>query len=140
MLQDEAGLDPLHISVARGHTDVVQLLLSAIDEPSTLIPNDLLHIALRREDDAMVKVLISKLVGLEHKSSSRECCLYIAAQIRREDYLRLLLPKLNSDLIDAPESACQWMPLFIGCVEGNVSTVKLLLEARADTARLDYLG
>lgn len=135
-----AGFTPLHVSVARGHVEVAQLLLPAIDKPSTLIPDDLLHIALRREDDAMVKLLVSRLVGLKHKSSSGESCLYIAAQLGREDYLRLLLPMSGSDFIDAAESACQWTPLFIGCVEGHISTVRLLLDAGADTTRLDYLG
>ncbi|KAF1998334.1 GDPD-domain-containing protein [Amniculicola lignicola CBS 123094] len=140
LLQDEAGFTPLHLSVARGHVEVAQLLLSAIDQPSMLIPDDLLHIALRCEDDAMVKLLVSRLVGLRHMSSSGESCLYIAAQLGREDYLRLLLPILGSDFINATESGCQWTPLFIGCVEGHVSTVRLLLDAGADTTRLDYLG
>jgi len=140
LLQDDAGLTPLHISVARGHVEVAQLLLSAIDKPSMLIPGDLLHIALRHEDDAMVKLLVSRSVGLKHKSSSGESCLYIAAQLGRTDYLHLLLPNLGPDFIDTAESACQWTPLFIGCVEGHISTVKLLLEAGADSTRLDYLG
>ncbi|KAF2105267.1 Glycerophosphoryl diester phosphodiesterase family-domain-containing protein [Lophiotrema nucula] len=140
LLQDGAGFTPLHVSVSRGHVEVAHLLLSAIDKPSTLILDDLLYIALRREDDAMVELLVSRSVGLKHKSSSGESCLYIAAQLGREDYLRLLLPLLGSDFIDAAETACQWTPLFIGCVQGHISTVRLLLDAGADTTRLDYLG
>ncbi|KAF2872113.1 Glycerophosphoryl diester phosphodiesterase family-domain-containing protein, partial [Massariosphaeria phaeospora] len=139
LLQDGSGFTTLHISVARGHVEVAQMLLSAIDKPSTLIPDDLLHIALRHEDDAIVNLLVSRLVGLKHKSSSGESCLYIAAQLGRDDYLRLLLPMLGSDLIGAAESACQWTPLFISCVEGHISTARLLLDAGADSTRLDYL-
>lgn len=140
LLQDGAGFTPLHVSVAHGHVEITRLLLQAIDKPSTLLPDDLLHIALRLENDAMVKLLVSRLVGVKHKSSSGESCLYIATQLGRDDYVRLLLPILCSDFIDAAESAYQWTPLFIGCVEGHISTVKLLLDAGADTTRLDYRG
>jgi glycerophosphodiester phosphodiesterase len=140
VLQDEAGISPLQTSVAHGHIEIAELLLSATDVPSTLIPGDLLHIALRREDDAMVKMLLSRKVGFEYRSSSGENCLHVAAKLGREDYLRLLLPMLKSDSVDATECSCLWTPLFIGSVEGHFSTVKLLLDAGADSTRLDYLG
>jgi len=139
LLKDGADCTPLHVSVARGHIEVTQLLLSAMDKLPTMIPDNLLHIALRREDDAMVKLLISRLVGLKHKSSSGESCLYIAAQLGREDYIRLLLPKVGPEIINVAESACQWTPLFIACIEGHLSVVKLLIDAGADTTRIDYL-
>ncbi|KAF2019458.1 GDPD-domain-containing protein [Aaosphaeria arxii CBS 175.79] len=140
LLRDEAGFTPLHVTVTHGHVEVTKLLLSAMDRQPTLVPDDLLHIALRRGDDTMVKLLVTRLVGLKYKSNSGESCLYIAAQLGREDYLRLLLPLVDSDFVDIAESACQWTPLFIGCVEGHSSTVRLLLDAGADTTRLDYLG
>jgi glycerophosphodiester phosphodiesterase len=140
VLQDEAGISPLQTSVARGHVEVAKLLFSATDVPSTMIPGDLLHIALRREDDAMVKILLSKKVGFDYRSSSGENCLHVAAKLGREDYLRLLLPMLEPDSVDATEYLCLWTPLFVGCVEGHFSTVKLLLDAGADSTRLDYLG
>jgi glycerophosphodiester phosphodiesterase len=138
--KDIVGFTPLETSVARGHIEVTRLLLSAMDQSPALIPDDLLHIALRHQDDAMVNLLVSRSVGLRYKSSSGESCLYIAAQLGRGDYLRLLLPVIASEFIEVAESARKWTPLFIGCVEGHVSIVKLLLDAGADPTRLDYLG
>lgn len=79
LVKNEAGLTPLHVAVARSYVEVAQLLLLVIDSLLTLQPDDLLHIALRRENDAMVKLLVSRSIGLRHKSSSVESCLYIAA-------------------------------------------------------------
>ena len=81
LLKDGSDSTALHISVARGHFEVTQLLLSAMNKLPAMIPDDLLHIALRREDDAMVKLLISRFIGLKHISSSGESSLYIAAQL-----------------------------------------------------------
>jgi hypothetical protein len=58
LLQNGARFTPLHISAARGYVEVARLLFSAMDKLSTMIPDDLLHIALRREDDATVKLLV----------------------------------------------------------------------------------
>ncbi|PSN60503.1 GDPD-domain-containing protein [Corynespora cassiicola Philippines] len=140
LLRDEAGFTPLHLSVARGHVEVVQLLLSAIDKLSRSIPDELLHMALRREDDDMVRLLVSRSIGLQHKSCSGESCLYVAAQLGRNDYLRLLLPMLSAEYLEAAESACQWTPLFISCIEGHASTAMMLIDAGANTTRVDYLG
>lgn len=140
LLKDGYDSTALHISVARSHFEVTRLLLSAVNKLPAMVPDDLLHIAIGREDDAMVKRLVSRFIGLKHISSSGESCLYIAAQLGREDYIRLLLPKLGSELVDAAESACQSTPLFIGCMEMHISTVMLLITAGADRTRLDHLG
>jgi glycerophosphodiester phosphodiesterase len=47
---------------------------------------------------------------------------------------------LEPGSVDATEYSSLWTPLFVGCVEGHFSTVKLLLDAGADSTRLDYLG
>lgn len=139
-LQGCTGFMPLQTAVFCGQVQVAQLLLSYISDQSRFIPDDLLHIALRREDDAMVQVLVSNLIGLRHKSSSGETCIHIASQLGREDYIRLLLQKLGPEFLNVAEIARQWTPLFVACAQGHTSTAKLLLDASADPTRTDYLG
>ncbi|CZT51162.1 uncharacterized protein RSE6_12267 [Rhynchosporium secalis] len=140
LLKNEAGLTSVHIAVVNGYVEIARLLLSIIDNPFVGNPDNLLHIALRNQDDAMVELLVSRSIGLRHTSSSAETCIYIAAQLGRQDYLCLLLPVVGYDFIDAAESACHWTPLFVSCVEGHAPTVRLLIDAGADTDSFDYLG
>ncbi|KAJ4300734.1 hypothetical protein N0V90_002822 [Kalmusia sp. IMI 367209] len=138
--KDKMGFTPLHVSVASGHIEVTQLFLSTLGPNTALIPDDLLHIALRNQNDDMIRLLISRKVGFEFRSSSGESCLYLASQLGRGDYLNLLLAISDAQLIDSAESTCQWTPLIIACIEGHVSVVELLLNAGADITQFDFLG
>ncbi|CZS97130.1 uncharacterized protein RAG0_06266 [Rhynchosporium agropyri] len=140
LLKNEAGLTSVHIAVVNGYVEIARLLLSIIDKPFVGNPHNLLHIALRNQDDAMVELLVSRSIGLRHTSSSAETCIYIAAQLGRQDYLRLLLPVVGYDFIDAAESAYHWTSLLVSCVEGHAPTVRRLIDAGADTDSFDYLG
>jgi glycerophosphodiester phosphodiesterase len=135
-----AGFTPLQAAVFSGQFQMVESLLSSPDEHDTLVHYDLLDMALRREDDALVQLLVSRSIGLRHKSSSGETCLHLAAQLGREDYVHLLLQSLGSELVDIAELARQWTALFVASAEGHFSIVKLLLDAGADFSRTDYLG
>ncbi|XMA19707.1 hypothetical protein WAI453_012498 [Rhynchosporium graminicola] len=140
LLKNEAGLTSVHIAVVNGYVEIARLLLSIIDKPFVGNPHNLLHIALRNQDDAMVELLVSRSIGLRHTFSSAETCIYIAAQLGRQDYLRLLLPVVGYDFIDAAESAYHWTSLLVSCVEGHAPTVRRLIDAGADTDSFDYLG
>lgn len=139
-LRDSIGFTLLQTAVFCGQTEVTQLLLSYTSDQPSIISGDLLHIALRREDDAMVRLLASNSIGLSHKSITGETCMHIATQLGREDYILLLLKHPGPDLLDVAEITRQWTPLFVACVQGYTATAKLLLEAGADTTRIDYNG
>ncbi|CZT03259.1 uncharacterized protein RCO7_09268 [Rhynchosporium graminicola] len=51
LLKNEAGLTSVHIAVVNGYVEIARLLLSIIDKPFVGNPDNLLHIALRNQDD-----------------------------------------------------------------------------------------
>ena len=68
--------------------------------------------------------------------------LYRAAQAGHEDAVRAILdsPVDCQDLLNLAETVNGWTPLFIACINGHLTIVKLLLEAGATEGMCDLAG
>ena len=68
--------------------------------------------------------------------------LYRAAQDGHENAVRAILDSTaeSKDLLNLGETLNGWTPLFIACINGHLTTVKLLLEAGAEQGRCDLAG
>lgn len=68
--------------------------------------------------------------------------LYRAAQDGHEIAVRTILDSTagTQDLLNLAETVNGWTPLFVACINGNLSIVKLLLEAGAEQRTCDLAG
>jgi glycerophosphodiester phosphodiesterase len=143
---DYHGFTAFHYAVIKNHVDVATTFLETLrldnrsDEASCWGLNDLLIIALRYQHDDMVFLLVKAGFGPNSSSLHDESALYVASQIGREDYVKMLLEDGSDVDINTPETPHGWTPLFIACVEGHQSIVELLLQAGADQDKVDHLG
>lgn len=143
---DYLGLTPLHYAVIKNHVEVATTFLeilrldNKIDAMVSWGFNDLLVIALRYQHDAIVSLLVQANMGPYSHHSNGETALYVASQIGREDYVKALLENGSKVHINTAETSHGWTPLFIACVGGHQSTVKLLLKAQANQDLYDNLG
>lgn len=143
---DSHGFTPFHYAVIQNHVEVANTFLDVLrldnrsDETLCWELDDLLIIALRYQHDDMVYLLAYSNFGPNTKSLHGETALYVASQIGREDYVKLLLENGSDVDIDTPETPHAWTPLFIACAEGHLLVVQVLLEAGAKQDLLDHLG
>lgn len=68
--------------------------------------------------------------------------LYRAAQDGHENAVRAILDSTaeSQDLLNLAETVNGWTPLFIACINGHLTTVKLLLKAGAEQGMCDLAG
>lgn len=150
---DYDGCTPLHYAVIHNHTAVTRLFLDTLemnyqigdnvkDQKVSCVLGNLLHVALKYQYDEVVHLLALSRVDINHRSSRGETALYLAAQIGRADYMKVLLEAAShqSANIDVYDTVYGWTPLFVACAEGNLAVVQLLLQAGASQIILDYRG
>ncbi|CAG8109281.1 unnamed protein product [Penicillium salamii] len=143
---DSHGFTPFHYAVIKNHVDVANTFLEVLrldnrsDEELCWELDDLLIIALRYQHDDMVFLLARANFGPNSHSLHGETALYVASQIGREDYVKLLLENGSDVDINTPETPHAWTPLFIACIEGYGSVVDVFLQAEAKQDVLDHLG
>lgn len=143
---DSHGFTPFHYAVIKNHVEVANTFLDVLrldnrsDETLCWELDDLLIIALRYQHDDMVYLLAYSNFGPNSKSLHNETALYVASQIGREDYVKLLLENGSEVDVNTPEIPHAWTPLFIACVEGHILVVEILLEFGAKQDLVDHLG
>jgi len=149
---DSEGHTPLHCAVIHNHAAVTGLFLDTLemdyqnsdearDQHLMSVLGGLLLVALKSQYDDTVHLLVSTHIDISHRSSRGETALYVAAQIGREDYVKILLEAASDqNAIDVSEMVFGWTPLFIACAQGHVAVVKLLLQAGASQTIVDHLG
>ncbi|KAJ5348690.1 uncharacterized protein N7506_001943 [Penicillium brevicompactum] len=143
---DSHGFTPFHYAVIKNHVEVANTFLDVLrldnrsDETLCWELDDLLIIALRYQHDDMVYLLAYSNFGPNSKSLHNETALYVASQIGREDYVKLLLENGSEVDVNTPETPHAWTPLFIACVEGHILVVEILLEFGAKQDLVDHLG
>lgn len=78
--------------------------------------------------------------GLGYPSGRTD--LYLAAQDGHENAVKAILDSTarSQDLLNLAEPVNGWTPLFIACINGYLSIVKLLLEAGAEQRMYDLAG
>ena len=153
LLVDSEGYTPLHYAVIRNHAAVAMLFIDilkmnyrtadkASDQDLRSVLGGLLRVALKYQYDDLIHLLVTSYIDINCRSSRGETALYVAAQIGRGDYVKILLQAVSSQNahIDVPETVYGWTPLFIACAEGHLAVVELLLQAGASQTTLDHLG
>jgi glycerophosphodiester phosphodiesterase len=148
---DWQGLTPFHYAVIENHVGVAKIFLETliseirsgqVAQTERLLENlsDMLILAIRYKHDEIVFLLAKSSFDLHGCSLYGESALYVAAQIGRTDYVRVLLEHSNAVYIDTAEKVHGWNPLFIACVEGHHTIVELLLQAGASQDLYDHHG
>ena len=151
--QDNEGWAPLHLSVVGGHPLTTQTLLEAERSPPLDIKQHQLRKSVARSSAVLalatkanfvdiVALLVNAGVDVNYQDSQGESALHVAARFGHTQCARTLLT--GSDIQRADTELCEqtyaWTPLFIACVDGNLSTAELLIQAGADLTRMDSSG
>ncbi|KAK3935169.1 Glycerophosphoryl diester phosphodiesterase family-domain-containing protein [Diplogelasinospora grovesii] len=147
---DDEALTPLHHAVVGNHALTAAYLIDFIiarnaageESAARTIMGDLLHIALRNQNDQIVRCLLQGRADLSRLSCRGETALHVAAQLGRLDYTALVLKAMSEEAaeLDVPDSSRGWTPLFIACADGHYAIVELLLKAGLSQQRTDHLG
>ncbi|KAJ4296714.1 Glycerophosphocholine phosphodiesterase [Kalmusia sp. IMI 367209] len=150
--QDIEGYAPIHLAVISGHPLATQILLEA-GSPSTdnrevarttVIPHSgsVLAVATQSNFVRIVKLLVDAGVDLNYRNEQGETALHVAARFGHDEGAKALLAgsAQHKIEIDVPEKTFGWTPLFIACVDGHSSMVRLLIEHGAKLDRTDNDG
>ena len=150
--QDLEGYAPCHLAVISGHYRTAKALL-LVDDTHTFTDARLtskhveksgasLALATKANYHKIVKLLVDAGVDINYQDEHGETALHIAARFGHEECASILLEgsqdqKMN---IELAEITYGWTPLFIACVDGHLTLVKLLLRHGADITKPDLSG
>lgn len=145
--QDTEGYAPIHLAVLGGHPLATQTLLEAgisATPETTVIPNSGAALAVATQSNfvRIVKLLVDAGVDVNYQSEQGETALHVAARFGHDESAKAILSGsgLHKVEVDIPEKTFGWTPLFIACVDGHVSMVRLLIEHGANLDRADSDG
>ncbi|KAJ3104538.1 B-cell lymphoma 3 protein [Phlyctochytrium bullatum] len=141
----ESGLTLLHYAVKSSYHAVVVLLeKGAPANPAveaTHVVGTPLHVAAAAADGgapAMVELLLSHGASVTALDPDGETPLHVAAENGNDEALRIMLKFHGRDSIEIPSRIDAATPLFRACLNGRLSTAKLLHDEGG--ARLDARG
>ena len=151
--QDLDGYAPVHLAVIGGHYRTSRALL-LVDEQHTFKNTRLngthvsmsgvcLALATKSNYNRIVNLLVDAGVDVNFQDQQGETALHIAARFGHEDCARALLAsRSEGHLVDTElaEKSYGWTPLFTASVNGQLSVVKLLVDAGAQITKLDSSG
>ncbi|XP_026208466.1 ankyrin-2b isoform X3 [Anabas testudineus] len=126
-LEEENGLNALHLAAKEGHVDLVQELLdrgAAVDS-ATKKGNTALHISSLAGQIEVVKILVKRGADINAQSQNGFTPLYMAAQENHLDVVRYLLEN-GGNQSTATEDG--FTPLAIALQQGHNQVVSILLE------------
>jgi ankyrin repeat protein len=130
LLGERLGRTPLSLAAARGHEQVVMLLLESgaeLDDEDSEGTTPL-SLAIANGHEAVVKLLLEKGAKLDYKDSDGKMPLLLAAANGHEAVVKLLLES-GAELDD--EDSEGTTPLSLAAANGHEGIVKLLLEKGA---------
>lgn len=127
---DRHGIVPLQLTVMENHTSTATYLVDILaaedaaaggETPVKTIMGDILHTALRNQNDEIVRHLIRANTDLSCRHSRGETALHVAAQLGRADYTDLIIRAMPRERagLDVPDTSRGWTPLFVGCASGH---------------------
>lgn len=148
---DHEQLTPLHLALAEDNTSTVLFLVdtifshSASSETEALVKatiGDALLVALRKENDEVVRHLLRGYPDLAYRSKHSETALHVAAQLGRADYVDLIVQAMSGKRAgqDVQDIARGWTPLFFACADGNYDIAEILMKAGSNQDITDHLG
>ena len=151
--QDDEGLSPLHLSAIGGHPWTARVLLEAeqwrgADDRKAAVrkhmsrSGDILALAVKSSFVLIVQLLVEAGVDIGYQDEQGETALHIAARFGHTHCAKALLDGSDTQngSTELTENAFGWSPLFVACVEGHISIVKLLIESGACLEKLDASG
>ena len=153
--QDNDGLAPLHLAVMNGHTKTTRYLLQTegCDETSGALPTSnkilsarksvlassaVLIMATKSNATTIVKLLVDAGVDVNYQDEHGEAALHTAARLGHVECMRNLIAG-DAD-IEVAENSYGWTPIFMAAVEGQLSTLEVLIEEGAEATKLDSSG
>lgn len=139
-VNDEYGKKALHMAVARGHTVIINMLVTkGVNVNAKSFDNErtALHWAAHRGYTAIAEVLMVKGTDLEVKDKYQWTALHLAAREGHTTIVDLLLAH-GADFEAKAEHA--WTALHLAGAAGHVSTVELLIVHGADVEAKDLSG
>ncbi|KAK5165501.1 Glycerophosphocholine phosphodiesterase [Saxophila tyrrhenica] len=150
--QDGEGYAPYHLAVINGHYRTAKALLLVDDRhqfTSARLTSDhvetsgaALALATKSNYHQIVKLLVDAGVDINYQDEHGETALHLAARFGYDECVQILLAgsETRQMNLELAEKTYGWTPLFIGCVDGHLSIVKLLVDRGADLKKLDLSG
>ena len=151
--QDSEGYAPIHLSVINGHPITTRTLLEAEDwrgkndRKAAILKHmsksgEVLSLAVKSDFSVIVKLLVDAGVDLDYQDDQGETALHVAARFGHVECATALLDgngsnKANPELA---ENTYGWTPLFVGCVEGRLAIVLLLIKYAVNLEMSDTSG
>ncbi len=133
------GIDPLIVAVYMGYNGVIELLLTAQPDIINAKRNEqLLHLAIEKSNEKVVKTLLDNDYNIEEKDSFGNSPLYEATYNGNIDMVRLLLA-YNADVNNPNNNG--FTPLFATIGKKNSFEItKLLIENGANVNHVTKYG
>ncbi|KAJ7445585.1 ankyrin repeat-containing domain protein [Mycena latifolia] len=125
------GETPLSITLAKGHTDIVRILLENNADPNVPLERcgSALQFASTRGDTGAVQLLLKKGANINAEGGEFGSALQAACQKGHAEIVRLLLEEGADMNAKGGAAGCAWQA---ACRNGHVEVVRLLLEHGAD--------
>lgn len=148
LMIDSEGSTALDIAVLHRDTVITRLLIEdsrhgPAGKALAKLPGKLLLTALKLDSSAIIKLLISSSVEIDHKDYNDETALYLAARSGRSELVTMVLEAsdgLAETLLDVRESVCGWTPLILACINGDLPIMNLLIRYGANPVIQDLFG
>eukprot|EP00981_Chlorochromonas_danica_P007587 scaffold1812_cov178-Ochromonas_danica.AAC.2 len=136
------GVTALHISAAKGDTQIVRLLLLhpeiAVDAMDSKYGYTPLHFASEKGHEEVVKILLAdSRVDVNKEELYGETPLYWASENGRVEVIKILLADSRVDVNKQNRNG--YTPLHWACEKGHVEVVKILLaDSRVDVNKQNW--
>ncbi|KAM7193003.1 Glycerophosphoryl diester phosphodiesterase family domain containing protein [Rhypophila sp. PSN 637] len=146
LVAGQDGFTPLHLAVIGGHAQLVSHMIDSLpanrETHARNVVGEVLHVALRYQNDAIICSLLRGCADLSYRSSRDETALHVAVQVGRADYAALVLEAMlkQGASHDVPDNSRAWTPLLFACADGNSEIVQLLIRAGSNQKHQDRLG
>lgn len=151
--EDSEGYAPYHLAVISGYYRTVKALLLVDDSHEFTDHTKLtskhveqsgasLALAVKWNYHKIVRLLVDAGVDINYQDDNGETALHVAARFGLDVCAEILLTGSKDQKVELElaDNTYGWTPLFIACVDGNLSIVKMLLKHGAEATKVDLSG